>query len=67
MITICGETYLVEKELPSKYGLSIHWFRKARCEGKSPTYHKLNGKVYYKENQVDDWFKEHLIPIQSMK
>jgi len=64
MITIAGEKYLVEKELSNKYGLSKHWFRKARYEGKSPTYHKLNGKVYYKEDQVDEWFKSHLIEIK---
>lgn len=60
MLTIKGERYFVEKELSSKYGLSIHWFRRARYEGKSPIYHKLKGKVYYKENEVDAWFKENM-------
>lgn len=64
---INGEKYLVEKELSSKYGLSVHWFRKARSQGKSPSYHKFNRKVYYKENEVDNWFKEHLIAIPTMK
>ncbi len=64
---INGEKFLVEKELSSKYGLSIHWFRKARCEGKSPIYHKFNRKVYYKEHEVDNWFKENLIAIPSLK
>lgn len=62
MITIAGEKYLVEKELSSKYGLSVYWFRKARYAGRTPNYHKLNGKVYYKENEVDEWFKENLKP-----
>lgn len=64
MLTINGEKYLVEKELSSKYGLSVHWFRRARYEGHSPIYHKLQGKVYYKENQVDDWFKENMIAVE---
>ena len=64
---INGIKYMVEKELPSKYGFSVHWFRKARTNGNSPTYHKLNRKVYYKEDEVDTWFKEHLIPNPSMK
>jgi len=60
MMTINGEKYLVEKELSAKYGLSVHWFRRARYEGKSPTYHKFRGKIYYKEDQVDQWFKENM-------
>lgn len=67
MLTLNGEKYLVEKELSSKYGLSIHWFRRARYDGNSPTYHKLNRKVYYKEAEVDNWFKDHLIETSSMK
>jgi hypothetical protein len=62
MLMIEGEKYLVEKELSSKYGLSIHWFRKARYSGNSPIYHKLNGKVYYKEQNVIDWFRTKMIP-----
>lgn len=62
MIKVAGVNYLMEKELANKYGLSLQWFRRARYEGKSPIYHKLHGHVYYKEDQVDDWFKENLIP-----
>lgn len=63
MLIIAGEKYLVEKEVSTKYGLSIHWFRKQRYSKKSPTYHKLQGKVYYKEADVDEWFKENLVPV----
>lgn len=62
MLKVCDQKYLVEKEVSVKYGLSVHWFRKARYQGKSPIYHKLQGKVYYREDQVDDWFKNNLIP-----
>ncbi|CAB4126886.1 hypothetical protein UFOVP260_49 [uncultured Caudovirales phage] len=62
MLNINGEKYLVEKEISAKYGLSIHWFRRARYEENGPVYHKLHGNVYYKEEDVIEWFKENLIP-----
>ena len=62
MLTINGEQYLVEKEVSAKYGLSIHWFRRARYDGHTPKFHRLNGKVYYTEKEVNEWFKENLIP-----
>lgn len=55
--------YLSEKEISKKCGLSVHWFRKARYEGKSPDYFKLNKKVYYRVNDVDKWLKNHLLSI----
>lgn len=64
MLIIKGEKYLVEKEASQKYGLSIHWFRRARYEGHSPIYHTLNGKIYYKEDQVDQWFCENMVRHQ---
>lgn len=64
MLNINGEKYLVEKELSAKYGLSVHWFRRARYKGNSPIYHKLNGKVYYKEVLVDEWFKQNMRTYQ---
>lgn len=62
MLIVKGAKYLVEKEASAKYGLSIHWFRRARYTGHSPIFHKLHGKVYYREDQVDDWFKDNLVP-----
>lgn len=61
MLTIEGQKYLLEKELSTKYGLSVHWFRRARYEGKSPAYYKLHGKVYYNELNVDNWFKANMV------
>lgn len=65
MLTVKGDRYLVEKEASSKYGLSIHWFRRARYEGHSPIYHKLHGRVYYREDQLDQWFKDNLIATRE--
>jgi predicted DNA-binding transcriptional regulator AlpA len=64
MLTINGNNYLVEKELAVKYGLSVHWFRKARNQGKSPPYYKLNGKVYYCETNVEEWFNQNLVSFK---
>lgn len=60
MITIANDKYLVEKEVAAIHGLSVHWFRRARLEGRSPPYYKLNGRVLYKEEEVNDWLKKNL-------
>lgn len=63
MITVSGEKYLVEKEAASKYGLSIHWFRRARYEKDSPPYHKMKGKIYYKESSLEEWFRNNMVLV----
>jgi predicted DNA-binding transcriptional regulator AlpA len=63
MLILEGCEYLSEKEISKRCGLSVHWFRKARYEGKSPTYHKLNKKVYYRADNVDNWLKDHMCSI----
>jgi hypothetical protein len=63
MITLDGVQYLGEKEVSSKYGLSVHWFRKARYEGNTPTYYKLNDKVYYTCEDVEKYLKERIKKI----
>lgn len=60
MLVIQGIQYLGEKEISAKYGLSLSWFRNSRYKGRCPTYHKLNGKIYYIQENVDSWFKENL-------
>lgn len=64
MLTVSGKKYFVEKELSVKYGLSVHWFRKARYTGEGPVYHKLNGKIYYLESNVEEWFDRNLVSIK---
>lgn len=59
MVKIDGINYIGEKELSAKYGFSVPWFRKARYNKGTP-YHKLNGRVYYDESEVDKWFKENM-------
>jgi len=60
MLIVDGIQYLVEKEVSKNYGLSRHWFRKARWAKNGPPYHKLNGKVFYKESEINEWFNNHL-------
>lgn len=64
MLLLEGTQYLVEKEVSARYGLSIHWFRKARYTGNTPPYYKLNGKIYYTVDTIDKWLKEHLKPME---
>lgn len=64
MLKINGEQYLVEKEVSNKFGMSASWFRKARHFGHSPKYHTLRGRVYYKEAEVLEWFKENMRPSE---
>lgn len=61
MIRISGVNYLVEKEVSQKYGLSLQWFQRARYNHNGPTYHKLHGKFYYTEEEVEAWFKENMV------
>lgn len=61
MLKIANDKYLVEKEISVICGLSVHWFRKARQEKRSPPYYKFNGKVFYKEDEVQEWLKRNLI------
>jgi predicted DNA-binding transcriptional regulator AlpA len=60
MLNINGEKYLVEKEISNKFGMSLSWFRQARYKGISPKYHKLRGRVYYREDEVHEWFKQNM-------
>lgn len=64
MLTVNGVKYVTEKEISSRYGLSVSWFRKARYSGNCPTYHKLRGKIFYDTDKVDEWFKDNLKTIQ---
>jgi len=61
MINCGGIAYFNEKEISNYCGLSKHWFRKARYSHKGPKYYKLDGKIFYTKNDVDEWIKSRLI------
>jgi hypothetical protein len=55
--------FFTEKELASHYSVSLRWVRRIRYTAKDFPYYKLNGRVYYKEIEIDKWFKINLIPM----
>lgn len=57
-----GENYITEKEIAAQYGRSVKWVRKLRYSGQHFPYYKLNGRIFFNPNEVNAWFKEHLIP-----
>lgn len=59
MIVIDDASYINEKEASTKYGLSVHWFRKNRFSENHIPYHKLNGKVYFNPEELDAWFTKN--------
>lgn len=64
MIDFNGKKYFTEKEVSQKYGLSRSWLQKARHKKESPMYYKLQGKVLYNLEHIDQWLKDHLTPFK---
>jgi len=59
-----GERYVTEKEIATAYGMSMSWVQKIRKQSeKRFPHHKLNGRVYFNENEVADWFRDNLKPM----
>jgi hypothetical protein len=58
-----GMNYITEKEVASQYGRSIKWVRRIRYSDKDFPYYKLNGRVFFNENEVGQWFKDNLIQM----
>jgi predicted DNA-binding transcriptional regulator AlpA len=57
---IKGANYITEKEVSSLYGKSVRWIRKIRYGDYGFPYYKLNGRVYFNQDEIDLWFKDHL-------
>lgn len=51
---------LNESEAAEQYGLSVHWFRRARWAGGGPPYIKLKGRVLYRREDLDRFFQAKL-------
>lgn len=65
MLKLDGERFLADKEASNKYGLSVHWFRRARYIKKGPPYIKMNGRILYRESSLDEWFKRRTYEIEN--
>lgn len=58
-----GQKFFTEKEVASHYGVSLRWIRQIRYSAKDFPYYKLNGRVFYKEAEVNNWLKDNLVPM----
>lgn len=47
---------MTETEAAQRYGLSVHWFRRARWAGGGPAYLKLGARVLYPIVSTDAFF-----------
>lgn len=63
MMILNGQKYFTEKEVSSRYEVSLGWVRRLRYSDKNLPYYKLNGRVFYKEEEVNKWLKENLVPM----
>ena len=63
MVVINGKNYISEKEAAGLYGYSISWFQRRRYKKEPPPFIRLEGKgkVYYSVDELNKWFKEHMI------
>jgi len=59
------QKFLSTKDAADRYCLSVNWFAKRRMEENGPPYLKLDGKVLYDADQVDDWFLKNYTYLGS--
>jgi len=57
---IDGTHLLTEKEVSTKFEITVHWLRYARYTNSTMPYYRLNNKVYYKAEEVSKWLSERL-------
>ena len=56
-----GKHYITEKEIASLHNMPLKWIQHIRYSNKDFPYYKLNGRVYFNEKEVDNWFKQNLV------
>lgn len=56
-----------EVEAAARYGLSVHWFRRARWEGTGPAFVKMAGRCLYPIAGTDKFFEDRLVSSTSVK
>ena len=61
MKEILGKKYITEKEASQKFGFSTDWFRRQRYLKKPPPFTKLQGRILYDLDKLNDWFNKQLI------
>lgn len=60
---INGQKFFTEKEVAKHYDVSLRWVRQIRYSSKDFPYYKLNGRVFYKETEVDNWMKNNMVAM----
>jgi hypothetical protein len=56
---------LTETEASERYGMSVHWYRRARWAGDGPKFIKLSGSVLYPVTELDAFFNARLVKSTS--
>lgn len=56
---------LTESEASERYGMSVHWYRRARWAGDGPRFIKLGGAVLYPVTELDTYFDARLVKSTS--
>lgn len=54
-----------EQEASKRYGMSIHWFRRARWAGGGPKFIKLGAAVLYPVSELDEYFNSRIVKSTS--
>jgi hypothetical protein len=62
-MVVNGKNYITEKEIANQHGIPLKWIQNIRYSNKDFPYYKLNGRLYFNEEEVDNWFKDNLIAM----
>lgn len=52
--------YITEKEVARNRDISVKWVQNMRYRYSDFPHYKLNGRVYFLQDEVDKWIKKHM-------
>jgi hypothetical protein len=61
-----SEDFLTPRQLAARWSLVLATLKQWRCSGKGPLYHKLNGRIRYRIEDIQEFEKEKLRLHTSM-
>lgn len=56
---------LTEHEAAAEYGMSVHWYRRARTYGGGPKFIKLSSGILYPRTELDAFYNGRLVKSTS--
>ncbi len=56
---------LTETEASEQWGMSVHWYRRARWAGDGPKFIKLSGAVLYPVSELEAFFNSRMVKSTS--